>query len=69
MGDLQNPSFRPLLTCFLARLAIFVLIPRVRGLDVTPVRAEMDDYAQQSWYLLYVSDFLILRGPVCESKS
>lgn len=69
MGDLQNPSFRPLLTCFPARLAIFMLIPRVRGLDVTSVRAEMADYAQQNWYLLYVSDFLILRGPVCENKS
>lgn len=57
MGDLQNPSFRPLLTCFPARLAIFMLIPWVRGLDVSSVRAEMADYAQQSWYLLYVTDF------------
>lgn len=41
MGDLQNPPFLPLLTCFPARLAIFMLIPRVRGLDVTSARAEM----------------------------
>lgn len=66
MGDLQNPPFLPLLTCFPARLAIFMLIPPVRGLDVTSARAEMaaarGDYVRRSWYLLPVSDFLILKG-------
>lgn len=39
MGDLQNPPFSPVLTCFHARLAIFALMLWVRGLDVTFIRA------------------------------
>lgn len=48
MGDLQNPLFSPVLTCFHARLAILTLMLWVYGLDVTFIRAYLTERCMEN---------------------